>query len=373
MGLPQGALEGVGVTPRLPLASFWRGRRVLLSGHTGFKGSWTALWLGRLGAEVTGFALPPASDPSLFQLADVARGLTSILGDLRERASVEQAVRRAKPQIILHMAAQPIVRRAIDEPVEAIATNVLGTAHLLDAARSCAALQSILVITSDKVYESDALGRPHREIDALGGSDPYSASKAAAELVTQAFAKSYFEDSGVRVGAARAGNVVGGGDYAQDRIVPDIVRAVTKGDRVRLRMPEATRPWQHVLDCVCGYLLYAEALSRETREAPPALNFGPSPGGDVGVAKLADAMLAALGSRNGWDHAPDPGSLEVKELALDSTLAREKLGWRDRLSGDRLVRWTAEWYQAVLSGQDARDVTLRQIDRFSARASDGDD
>ncbi len=358
--------------PPLPLAGFWRGRRVLLTGHTGFKGSWTALWLGRLGAEITGFALPPASDPSLFRLADVARGTTSILGDLRERASVEDAVRRAEPQIILHMAAQPIVRRAIDEPVETVATNVLGTAHLLDAARSCAALQCILVVTSDKVYESDALGRPHRELDALGGTDAYSASKAAAELVTHAFAKSYFEASGVRVASARAGNVVGGGDYAQDRIVPDIVRAVTRGDRVKLRMPEATRPWQHVLDCVCGYLLYAEALSRGKREAPPSLNFGPVPGAEVDVGTLADAMLAALGARDGWEHAPVAGSLEVKELALDSTLAREKLGWRDRLQGDRLVRWTAEWYQTVRSGQDARDVTLRQIDRFTAGTSDGD-
>jgi CDP-glucose 4,6-dehydratase len=344
----------------------------LLSGHTGFKGSWTALWLGRLGAEVTGFALPPASDPSLFGLADVARGMTSILGDLRERASVEKAMRRAEPQIILHMAAQPIVWRAIDEPVETIATNVLGTAHLLDAARSCAELQTILVVTSDKVYESDALARPHREIDALGATDPYSASKAAAELVTHAFARSYFEASGVRVGSARAGNVVGGGDYAQDRLVPDIVRAVAKGERVALRMPEATRPWQHVLDCVCGYLVYAEALARGTREVPPSLNFGPAPGGEVDVATLADAMLAALGARGGWDHAPVPGSLEVKELALDSTLAREKLGWRDRLRGERLVRWTAEWYRALCAGQSARDVTLRQIDRFTASASDGD-
>jgi CDP-glucose 4,6-dehydratase len=343
---------------------------VLLTGHTGFKGSWTALWLSQLGAEVTGFALPPASDPSLFELAEVARGTTSILGDLRERAAVERVVRCAEPQILLHLAAQPIVHRALEEPVETLATNVLGTAHVLDAARSCTGLEAILVVTSDKVYEAEGLARPHREIDALGGGDPYSASKAAAELVTHAFARSYFEAAGVRVGSARAGNVVGGGDFAQDRIVPDIVRALAKGERVRLRMPEATRPWQHVLDCVCGYLLYAEALSRGT--APPSLNFGPSPGAEIDVAALADAMLAALGAPGGWDHVPVPGSLEVKELALDSTLAREKLGWRDRLPGERLVRWTAEWYRALRAGEGAREATLRQIDRYGAGVLDGD-
>jgi len=359
------------VTPALPRAEFWRGRRVLLTGHTGFKGSWTALWLGRLGAELTGFALPPAGDPSLFRQAGVASGMTSILGDLRERDAVAAAVGRARPRMLIHLAAQPIVRRGLGEPVETFATNVLGTAHLLDAARACPELECVLVVTSDKVYEDDALGRPHREIDALGGQDPYSASKAAVELVAHAFSRSYFEARGVRVGTARAGNVVGGGDYAEDRLVPDVVRAVSRGERPALRMPEATRPWQHVLDCVCGYLLFAEALSRGAPEPPASLNFGPTPGGDLNVGRLAEAMLAALGARGGFEHVPVPASIEVKELALDSTLARRTLGWCDRLAGERLVRWTAEWHRAVRTGEDARAVTLRQIDRFCAGDLDG--
>ena len=353
----------------LPDAKFWRGRRVLLTGHTGFKGSWAALWLEQLGAEVTGLALAPDTDPCMFEMTQAADGMESMIGDLRDRTFVESAVARAKPQIVLHLAAQPIVRRAIAEPVDTIATNVMGTAHLLDALRAVKSIEAVLVVTSDKVYANADTGTAFREGDELGGKDAYSASKAAAEIITRAFAKSYFEPAHIGVATARGGNVVGGGDYAQDRIVPDIVRAATRGERLTLRMPQATRPWQHVLDCLSGYLLYAQALAEhrdEHRDAlPRALNFGPKPGRDVTVGQIADNMLQSLTGATGWDHVPLAGNIEMATLAVDSTRARETLQWQDRLTGNALFQWTADWYSAVRDGGDAREITLQQIEHYA--------
>jgi CDP-glucose 4,6-dehydratase len=351
--------------PRLPSAAFWKGRRVLLTGHTGFKGSWAALWLGAMGADVTGFALEPDSEPSLFKAARVADGIASRIGDLRAPEAVRAAVEAARPEIVIHMAAQPIVRRAIAEPVETIATNILGTAHLLDALRGCESLKVILVVTSDKVYANSETGRPFTEADRLGGKDPYSASKAGTELVAQSFAGTYFNPRGVVLAAARGGNVIGGGDFATDRIVPDIYRAIARGERLVLRMPEATRPWQHVLDCVAGYLVYAEALAHKG-DTPRALNFGPEPGGDATVATLAGAILRAFGKPAEWDFQPVEGSVEMKALAVDSTLARQTLGWCDCLAGEKIVSWTADWYRRVIAGEDARKVTLAQIAEYAA-------
>ena len=247
---------------------------------------------------------------------------------MRDAACVARAVAAAAPEIVLHMAAQPIVRRAIADPVETIATNVLGTAHLLDALRTAPALTTILVITSDKVYFNDDAGRAFSETDRLGGKDPYSASKAATELITRSFAETYFEGKGVRVATARGGNVVGGGDYAADRIVPDIVRAVARGEAPVLRMPHATRPWQHVLDCVNGYLLHAEALALDGA-TPRSLNFGPVCGNDVTVGQLTTVMLRALGHPSEWRYEPVAGAKEMATLAVNSDLARATLGWRD--------------------------------------------
>lgn len=346
----------------LPSSRFWHGRRVLLTGHTGFKGSWAALWLKELGADVTGFSLAPDTVPALFDMAGIENLIPRQIGDLRDRASVAAAVAAADPQVVLHMAAQPIVRRAIAEPIETLASNILGTAHLLDALRRVQGLETVLVVTSDKVYANTDEGRPFAEGDRLGGKDPYSASKAATELVTQSFAATYFADRGVRCVTARGGNVVGGGDYAVDRIVPDIVRAAGRDEVPVLRMPKATRPWQHVLDCVCGYLLFLEAISVDRGNAlPSALNFGPVPGRDVDVATLAEAILIALGRPSRWVYDPPAVNKEMKALAVESTLARERLGWRDRLAGERLIAWTADWYKAVHLGADARAVTLRQI------------
>jgi CDP-glucose 4,6-dehydratase len=371
MGKSNGTLETMGVMSdamaRLPNADFWRGKRVLLTGHTGFKGAWAALWLAKLGAIVTGFALPPDTKPALFEQAEVDQDLTSILGDLRDWAAVEAAVQRADPEIALLMAAQPIVRRAIADPIETIAINVLGAAQVLWALRQSTKLSTIVMVTSDKVYNNDELGRPFVETDPLGGKDPYSASKAAAELVTQAFAQSYFSGTGHYVVTARAGNVIGGGDYGEDRLIPDIVRAALAKKRPILRLPQATRPWQHVLDSLAGYLLFAETLSHG-RPMPHALNFGPEAGPSITVAALAQSLLAALGNDPEFEHRAAVGSLEIHRLAVDSRRAHQCLGWRPRLRDALMVDWTAAWYRAVHAGQNARAVTLAQIDAYAALA-----
>ena len=353
-------MEGLGVSAPLPVSDFWRGRRVLLTGHTGFKGAWTALWLADMGAIVTGFALAPETSPALFDQASIGDLMESRIGDLRDRAAVTDAVRDVDPEVVIHMAAQPIVRRAIADPVETIAVNVLGTAHLLDALRDAPSLSTVLVVTSDKVYANEGAGRAFAEGDRLGGKDPYSASKAATELVAQSFAQTYFADRGVRLASARGGNVIGGGDYAEDRIIPDIVRAAMRDEVPVLRMPNATRPWQHVLDCVCGYLLFAEALA-QARDVPAALNFGPSPGGAATVAELTETMLTALGQPSHWRPEPQTGSKEMTALAVDASLARRTLQWTDRLSGRDLVDWTANWYRSVHQGGVPRDITHAQI------------
>ncbi len=358
----QGAVEGVGLSKAsLPNPAFWAGKRVLLTGHTGLKGGWAALWLAAMGAKITGFALAPDTEPSLFQLADVGSGVKSVIGDLRDEQAVRAAVDAADPEIVLHLAAQPLVRRSIVQPIETFATNIQGTAHLLNALRERKVLKAILVVTSDKVYLNDQQGRPFVEGDELGGKDPYAASKAATEIVTRSFAASYFDKANVPVATARAGNIIGGGDFAEDRLVPDIVRAIQKKQRLVLRHPEATRPWQHVLDCVTGYLLYAEALA-QNRDTPRALNFGPQAENlNVSVAELAKAMLPALGAEATWDHVPVPGSIEMKALSLDSALARKHLNWTDRLGGALGVTWTADWYRAHAAGSDMRTLTRRQI------------
>jgi CDP-glucose 4,6-dehydratase len=345
--------------------TFWRGRCVLLTGHTGFKGSWLGLWLQKLGADVHGFALPADDQPSLFEMARLEGRIHSTYGDLRDHAAVEAMVQRTKPQIVLHLAAQSLVHDSLADPVGTMATNIMGTVHLLEALRDSPGLSTVLVVSSDKVYANDERGLPFTEGDQLGGKDPYSASKAAAELVTRAYHASFFGSAGIRVATARAGNVIGGGDYARDRIVPDIIRAMERGEPPVLRMPSATRPWQHVLDCLAGYLLFAQALDRRL-PVPSCLNFGPEPGNPITVAELAAAVLEALGERQHFEHRPLPGSIERHALEVASERARVSLGWRDRLPGKAAVAWTADWYRQVRDGQDALDVSLRQIDAFTA-------
>jgi CDP-glucose 4,6-dehydratase len=345
---------------------FWRGKRVLLTGHTGFKGGWAALWLHRLGAEVTGLGLAP-DQPGLCSVAGVEQAVRSHRVDLRDAAGVAKVVADSQPQLVLHMAAQPLVRRSLREPIEAFATNVLGTVHLLQALREVEALEAVLVVTTDKVYAPDADGQPHREDDRLGGCDPYAASKAACELATAAMATSFLRPAGVAVATARGGNVIGGGDFAADRLVPDAMRAALSGNPLVLRNPAATRPWQHVMDCLSGYMMFLAALAQH-RPLPASLNFGPAAGSpQISVGSLASTMLEAFGAATDWTHDRSPQPPETHALALDSCQARQVLGWHDRLSGQPMIDATAAWYRAWAEGEeDMRAVTLRQIAAYEA-------
>lgn len=344
---------------------FWAGKRVLLTGHTGFKGSWAAIWLTRMGAEVTGVALAPDQTPALFDLAKVADRTRSSFVDLRDPAALDAALGEAAFDLVLHMAAQPIVRTSVEDPIGTFATNVMGTAHLLQALRRQPALQAVLAITSDKVYANNDSGRAFTEGDSLGGKDPYSASKAATEIVVQSFAKSFFQS--VPVGTSRGGNVIGGGDFSRDRLVADIVRAVRAGESVVLRHPEATRPWQHVLDCLAGYFAHLEALATRP-DTPRALNFGPKPGGaEVTVGELASLGVAALGGQ-AWRHEPDPNSLEARALAIDASLAKAALDFESRIEAPDAVALTMDWYRRQANGEDALALCLEQIEGYEARA-----
>ena len=350
-------------------AAFWPGRRVLVTGHTGFKGAWLCLWLERLGAEVAAFALPPPEPQSLW--ARLRSGVRSTFGDLRDPNAVRAAVRAARPQIVFHLAAQALVRESYREPLATFATNLLGTAHLLDACRGVEDLDAVIVVTSDKVYANDGGGRAFAEGDPLGGHDPYSASKACAELVTASYRASFFA-GGPPIATARAGNVIGGGDRSPDRLVPDCVRALEAGEPVRLRYPRAVRPWQHVLDPLAGYLQLAQALARAPARTPRSVNFGPDPASFRTAAEVVDAFGAHFGGRPGWraDGAPQP--VEAATLCLSSTLARTALGWRPRLSFEAAVAWTAGWQRAIQAGEDATAVTCAQIDRYvRLAATDG--
>jgi len=362
VGLGRAALENLAMIDR----AFWRGRRVLLTGHTGFKGAWLSFWLDRLGAEVSGLALAPDTEPSLFALLQLTRAHSRI-GDIRDPATVAAAVKEARPQIVIHMAAQPLVRRSYRQPVETFATNVMGTAHLLDALRGVDGLQAILVVTTDKVYRNAGERRAFKEDDPLGGRDPYAASKAGTELVAASCGASFFAEQSVPVATARAGNVIGGGDWSEDRLIPDLWRAVTVGEPLRLRNPKATRPWQHVLEPLCGYLVYAEHLARRGK-VPSALNFGPAPGDVLTVAQVAEAMLAAMQSGKGWVQAEGAQPEEAEYLSIDPSLAISALGWRPRLKPDQALQWTADWYRALGDGADARKLCGDEIARYEALA-----
>jgi CDP-glucose 4,6-dehydratase len=357
LGKWQGALENMGLTP-----AFWTGRRVLLTGHTGFKGAWTARWLHRLGAAVTGLSLAPDSDPNLFSLLEPTTRIRSCLVDIRDAPALRAVVEACDPEIVLHLAGQALVPRGYREPIETWATNVIGTATLLDALRDRPSVKAVVVVTSDKVYAGDVPGRGFVETDRLGGDDPYSASKAAAELVATAWRSSFFR-AGAPIVTARAGNVIGGGDWSADRLVPDFVRAIAAGRPLELRHPEATRPWQHVLDPVAGYLLLAERLATGTA-LPPAVNFGP-PGDAVCTTRdLVERLFAAFGRAPDWRRAVRPDIPEKSNLALDAALAYRTIEWRPRLGIDAAIAWSVEWYAAHAAGADIAALTDAQIARY---------
>lgn len=353
-----------------PWAGQWAGRRVLITGHTGFKGSWLSLWLRAMGAHVTGFALPPPTTPSLFELAHIADLITHKEGDVRDAAALRAVVEHCRPEMIFHLAAQPLVRLSYREPVESYATNVMGTVHLLDAARHCPDVKAILCITSDKCYENREWVWPYRENEPMGGHDPYSSSKGCAELVIAAWRRSYF--AGPVLASARAGNVIGGGDWAEDRLIPDLVRAFLAGEAPVIRAPDAVRPWQHVLEALHGYLLLGERLLGGDRTFAEGWNFGPSDEDARPVGWIVGQMRAAWGGEppaTQQDSRPRPH--EAGLLRLDSSKARGALGWHPALRLEEALKWIVQWHRAVEKGEDARVITLRQIADFTALSGYG--
>ncbi|MEA2235609.1 MAG: CDP-glucose 4,6-dehydratase [Thermoanaerobaculia bacterium] len=342
----------------------WRGRRVFLTGHTGFKGAWLTHWLKRAGATVTGFALNPPTKPNLYEEATIGAGIESVIADIRDLAAVERAMTAANPEVVLHLAAQPIVRASYDDPVGTYSTNVMGTVHLLDAVRRCPAVRVVVVVTSDKCYENREWLWPYRENEPMGGKDPYSNSKACAELVTAAYRSSFFQSGNApRVATARAGNIVGGGDWAQDRLVPDLIRAFSSGSPAQIRNPAAIRPWQFVLDALNGYLVLAEALWSGTAEAG-AWNFGPNEGDAHSVEWIADRLLGAWGNDAAWTRDSEAHVPEAVTLKLDSTRSRALLGWRPRVPLETAVDWLVEFYGGLLGGSSAAALMDQQIERF---------
>ncbi len=340
---------------------FWQGRRVLLTGHTGFKGGWLWLWLRHMGALVSGYALAPPGSPNLWEI--VGDGATSVIGDVRDAARVRDAVSRADPQVVFHLAAQALVRESYRDPLGTFSTNVLGTGSLLQACRELRTLECIVVVTSDKVYENDGAGRPFREDDRLGGHDPYSSSKACAELLTASFRDSFFRD-GPPLATARAGNVIGGGDWSAERLIPDCVRALTAGTRVTLRHPAAVRPWQHVLDPLEGYLTLAEALVRAPATAPRAVNFGPDAASFLEVREVVDGFSARFGGKPGWKLDAGDHPAEARALTLSSALAGRALGWHPRLAIGDALGWTADWYRAYAARENMVSFSQMQIERY---------
>jgi CDP-glucose 4,6-dehydratase len=350
-----------------PDPSFWRGKRVLLTGHTGFKGSWLSLWLQTLGAEVHGLALAPQTMPSLFVEARVEDGLAShTIGDVTDLDAVREIFARAQPEIVLHLAAQPLVRLSYVEPIETYRTNVMGTVHVLDAARQAGGVRAIVNVTTDKCYENREWDWPYRESDPLGGYDPYSSSKACSEIVTAAYRRSFGATSGIAIASGRAGNVIGGGDWSVDRLIPDCLRAFEKGQSVVIRNPAATRPWQHVLEPLYGYLKLAEALVRDPARFADGWNFGPAAQDVRPVDWIVEHMVRLWGEDANWQLDEEAQPHEAANLSLDISRAMRRLDWYPRWPLDLALRRIVDWHKAWLNDGDARGICLRQLDEFQS-------
>jgi CDP-glucose 4,6-dehydratase len=358
------------VTPRGSVhPAFWDGRRVLLTGHTGFKGSWLSLWLQALGARVTGFADGVPTTPSLYELAGVGRGMEDVRADIRDPDAIARAVADSKPEVVIHMAAQPMVRRSFAEPRATYETNVMGTVNLLDAVRLGAGVRAVVNVTSDKCYENREWDWGYREDEPMGGHDPYSSSKGVAELVTSAYRRSYFSDpDGPRLASARAGNVIGGGDWGEDRLVPDVMRAALASETTRVRNPNSIRPWQHVVNPLSGYLVLAQSIW-DSPEQAGGWNFGPTDEEARPVGWLIERLEALWPERVRWTLDDGPHPHEAHYLKLDSSKARARLGWQPLVSLDLALAETATWYRELESGTDMRAATLRQLEQFGALAA----
>lgn len=349
---------------------FWKNKRVFVTGHTGFKGAWLCLWLRHLGAHVTGYALPPPSDPSLFELAGIGHRVDSIIGDVRDLAGLEKALAAARPDIVIHMAAQTLVRYSYDQPVETFSTNILGSVHALEAVRRTPSVRAVVMVTSDKCYQNNEWYWGYREDERLGGHDPYSASKACAEIAIAAYQHSFFADaSAPAVASARAGNVIGGGDWALDRLVPDILRSLLKNQPTLIRKPQATRPWQHVLEPLHGYLVLAQHLYEGGKEYSSPWNFGPPEDSEKTVGWIIAKLYGLWGVKFDWTLDTDPGPPESTFLKLDASKARARLGWRPLLDLETTLEWIVRWTRRYEAGDDMAAVSVADIEQFTALMS----
>lgn len=358
MGWREGPLEKV--------VSVWRGKRVFLTGHTGFKGSWLALWLSRLGAQVRGFALDPCTEPNMFTLTSVGDVVEDVRGDIRDYSTLANSLREFAPEVVLHLAAQPIIGRGYAEPVDTYATNVMGTVHLLEAVRQAHGVRAVVCVTTDKCYQNQEWVWPYRESDRLGGYDPYSSSKACAEIVSAAYRSSFFpvdrmHEHRVGIASARAGNVIGGGDWSENRLVPDLVRGFCTGNSVLIRRPKAIRPWQHVLEPIRGYLMLAERLLTQDAQFASSFNFGPSDEQNWSVERIATKLVDLWGEGASWTCGSVLGEHEDHVLRLDATKARVVLGWKPQLGIEQALEWTLAWYRAWRRKEDLAEFSHQQI------------
>lgn len=349
---------------------FWKNKKVFITGHTGFKGSWLSLWLQKLGADVIGFALEPSTQPNLFELASVANEMQSIYGDVRDFEQLLQSLQKTQPDIVIHMAAQALVQHSYQYPIETYATNVMGTVNLLEAVRHCDSVKTVVNVTSDKCYENKEWDWSYREDESLGGYDPYSNSKGCAELVTSAYRNSFFnvkdfQRHGKAIASARAGNVIGGGDWNKNRLVPDIVQAFINKEVACIRNPDAIRPWQHVLEPLAGYLLLAEKLWQSPETFSQAWNFGPHENDAQPVRVIADCLTDLWGQDAQWIEEQKTFAHEAKTLKLDITKAKNKLGWKPRLNLEQALHYVTDWYKSWQQNQDMKKITLAQIQDYS--------
>jgi CDP-glucose 4,6-dehydratase len=342
---------------------------VFLTGHTGFKGGWLALWLSRLGANPRGYALGPCTEPNLFALASVASVIEDVRGDIRDYPQLEGAIRDFAPEVVFHMAAQPLVRRSYADPVGTFATNVMGTLHVLEAVRRTPSVRAVVCVTTDKVYQNQEWVWPYRETDPLGGYDPYASSKACAEIVSAAYRSSFFRvdrlaEHRVALATARAGNVIGGGDWSEDRLIPDLIRGFRSGQPVLIRNPTAIRPWQHVLEPLHGYLMLAQKLLAGDSKFDSAYNFGPSDDEVWPVERIANKLVEMWGNGASWTRDADSGAHEAHSLRLDASKARLELGWEPKLKIETALEWTMDWYRAWQSAENMAEFTAKQIAEY---------
>lgn len=350
------------------MTSFWNNKKVFITGHTGFKGSWLSLWLNHLGADVYGYGLSPATEPNLFRILNLEQKIKSSISDIRDLSKVKSAISEVMPEIVFHLAAQPLVRKSYQDPVETFSTNIMGTVNFLESVRACRSIKSAVIVTSDKCYENKEWAWPYRENEPMGGFDPYSSSKGCAELIASSYRNSFFSsvkrgEYSALVATARAGNVIGGGDWSEDRLIPDIVKSINKNEKIVLRNPSAIRPWQHVLDSLYGYMTLANKLYLEESEYADSWNFGPSDKDSFSVEEMLKKFLNAYGLNSNYEINKSASLVhEANYLKLDSSKAKAKLNWKTKWETEESVERTAKWYKSYFSNKDMTAYSLNEIE-----------